>query len=54
MDRESGRAYVDHEAEIVKSRDEAFGELGLVAAVEMVRAEVAVNRHRREACGRRP
>src|SRR3989475_11015739 len=42
MDRESGRAYVDHEAEIVKARDETLGELGLVAAVEMVRAEVAI------------
>src|SRR2546427_1247102 len=42
MDRESGRAYVDDEAEIVKARDEALGELGLVAAVEMVRAKVAI------------
>src|SRR6058998_2305289 len=43
MDRESGRAYVDHEAEIVKARDETLGEFGLVVAVEMVRAKVAVN-----------
>src|SRR5438552_16871653 len=42
MDRESGRAYVDDEAEIVKARDKTLGKLGLVAAVEMVGSEVAI------------
>src|SRR5688500_4887680 len=42
MDRESGRPYVDDEAEIMKARDETPGELGLVATVKMVGAEVAM------------
>src|SRR5438270_12489518 len=42
MDRESGRAYVDDEAEIVKAGDKRLGKLGLVAAVEMVGSEVAI------------
>src|SRR3989442_13201931 len=42
MPRESGCAHLDSEAEIVKPRNQAFGELGLVAAVEMIGAEVAI------------
>src|SRR5437867_2997580 len=36
MDRESGRAYIDDEAEIVKARDEALGERAKVAIVGTV------------------
>src|SRR5262245_12144768 len=45
MDRESGRCpYVDDEAEIVKPRDKTLRELGFVAPVEVVEAEVAIVR----------
>src|SRR5438094_389758 len=42
MDRESGRAYVDDEAEIVKARDEALREFGLVTTIEVGGTEVAI------------
>src|SRR3989441_12649516 len=42
MRRESGRAHLDGKAEIVKARDQALGELGLVAAIEVVGTEVTV------------
>src|SRR5437899_12223546 len=42
MPRESGRPYFDGEAEIVKARDQAFRELGLVPTVEVITAQVAV------------
>src|SRR3989442_15686626 len=42
MRRESGRAYLDGKAEIVKARDQALGELGLVAAIEVAGTEVTV------------
>src|SRR5207244_11971003 len=38
----SGRPHFDGDAEILKPRDESLGELGLVAPVEVVRAEVAI------------
>src|SRR3989442_3785134 len=42
MPRESGRAHLDGKAEIVKARDQALGELGLVAPIEVVGTEVTV------------
>src|SRR4030095_4706695 len=42
MDRESGRPYIDAEAEVMKARDKTFCELGRIAAVEVVRAEVTI------------
>src|SRR5262245_54496568 len=42
MDRESGRAYVDDESEIVKPGDKALRELCFVAPIEMIGAEITV------------
>src|SRR5437870_7530171 len=42
MPRESSCAHLDCEAEIVKACDQALRELGLVSAIEVVGAEVAI------------
>src|SRR5438093_6964606 len=42
MPRESSCAHLDREAEIVKACEQALRELGLVSAIEVVRAEVAI------------
>src|SRR5436309_1917745 len=42
MPRESSCAHLDREAEIVKACDQALRELGLVSAIEVVGAEVAI------------
>src|ERR671930_200215 len=44
MPRESGRAHLHVEAEVVKPGDQTFRELGFVAAIEVVGAEVAILR----------
>src|SRR5215470_20145582 len=42
MDRDSGCPHLHREAEIVKPSNETLGELGFVATIEMISAEVTI------------